>query len=728
MSLCQQLNVYVNGSASMIKTNLDRIQLQLVQLGCLVLTVYCFFAFLQLPTATTVGLDPSWRYGISRISLDGLLFGKDIGFTYGSLGYLIVGAPLEQNLLVITLFRIAIHAALFSIAFLKIIQLESILQKIALVVSLIFAYLVGTGVEYETLFSLVIILSFEKSLQKRFRLSAAGFGILSGFFLLTKLTLGLYVFIASFLFFSVSLYKAIKAKFGIGNCFLALIDLLMVTVTFSCLLFIPDRFTHNLRDTVFCLIIAGLASVSVRFLAKRFYNPDQHSQYSKSDDTEVPIDGSRDRLIAWGAGYLIYLICFFTIQFDLVSLWTEFLRLSLEVSSGYSSGMTIISASRLKLVIGLSELVAAIALLIFWVSRQSLNLAVSLIFILMLSFKHGFIRQDGHVIFFAGLTPLIIALCVDKVSPSARRFVYFLHLYALVILLGFKISLSSAFISPSPNKVVHSLSSLINFTTFKAELFAEAAKNLEADKLPPAATHLLEGKTIDIIPEEISLVEANHLNWKPRPTLQSNLANTAYLDNLNFKSLSEQPRDYLLYNFNSIDTRHPFFDEPRTFAYVLCHYQLTSVVPQPVQTVYLPNLMLLEPRGISQCLSEQSGETLSLPWGALQAVPVKKGALIRAELQFKYNLFGKLYKFVFRAEPVRMTVNYQDGSQKTYRIIPENAKNGVIVSDLPKTPAAALAFLRGEPASPVQSFSLHADNPFLYTSPLEIRFIETALQ
>ena len=61
------------------------------------LYLYCFLAFLPQIAPVTTGLDPSWKYAISRAAVDQLIFGQDIVFTYGPLGHLIHGSPLEEN-------------------------------------------------------------------------------------------------------------------------------------------------------------------------------------------------------------------------------------------------------------------------------------------------------------------------------------------------------------------------------------------------------------------------------------------------------------------------------------------------------------------------------------------------------------------------------------------------------------------------------------------------------
>jgi hypothetical protein len=44
------------------------------------------------------GLDASWAVALNYFHVKGLVFGRDVGFTYGPLGYLILPMPLGSNL------------------------------------------------------------------------------------------------------------------------------------------------------------------------------------------------------------------------------------------------------------------------------------------------------------------------------------------------------------------------------------------------------------------------------------------------------------------------------------------------------------------------------------------------------------------------------------------------------------------------------------------------------
>lgn len=61
------------------------------------------------------GLDPSWVYGINQLPYTEFLFGRDVVFTYGPLGYLLVPLDIGSNLTQALVLWILAHVALLAI-------------------------------------------------------------------------------------------------------------------------------------------------------------------------------------------------------------------------------------------------------------------------------------------------------------------------------------------------------------------------------------------------------------------------------------------------------------------------------------------------------------------------------------------------------------------------------------------------------------------------------------
>ncbi|MDF5720634.1 MAG: hypothetical protein PUP91_09130, partial [Rhizonema sp. PD37] len=428
--------------------------------------------------------------------------------------------------------------------------------------------------------------------------------------------------------------------------------------------------------------------------------------------------------------YVIYsLLLVHTISSNQSPSLIDYLRNSLEISSGYSSAMSLVG-KKYQLELAISDFVFIFCLMFFIIKEGYLNLSFSLFFVFLLSFKHGFTRQDNHVEIFATVVPLIASLLILKISRYRYQKIAFCF-FVLILTASF-------FMFPvvkdraeklMPYQVINNLAFLSDIKKLQLKLKQETINELAQVQLPNNVKRMVNGKPIDIIPWEISLAPANQLNWRPRPIFQSYSAYTTTLDNINFDSLSKENRDYLFYQFLAIDGRHPFFDEPKTFFYIFCNYKPSAEIPGFVKTPKLSNIVLLEKSNEGRCSPTSVSEISSIAWDSPHSVEASNNeTIIRANFKFQYSLVGKIYKTLFRAPRVMMKIDYIDASEKTYRIIPENSENGVIVSHLPRDDNEALSFLQGKLPTRVKSFSFHTNNSLLYTPHIEMSFSSDRLR
>ncbi|MBD2305292.1 hypothetical protein H6G17_07170 [Chroococcidiopsis sp. FACHB-1243] len=699
--------------------------------------LYCFAIFIPIPNSLGTDLELSWQYAISRAAIDKLIFGKDIIFTYGPLGYLVHGAALEQNFITVTKFRFIVYLILFVAVSLKIAKLKTKLQKLAIFSSWLLLVSINISVtyqnistDYQILFIFLIILSIVDNLPiKLTRWCAVSLGAFAGFCLLTKFTLGIATAGSLCLFFFGSFFSAIKKNSNYLVSFFALLDSLLAAISVSFILLSPDFYISNLHKILVCLVLSGTGGVLAWFIQLRLARKVIDKAGEKTIASRDLSSRFHSRAVSWYVFYVIYCLCLVVTIFSSHPSLVDYLKNSLDVASNYSSAMSLVG-SRRELILAVSEL-ALISLLLVLVARAgNLGFALALFLCLFLAFKHGFVRHSvNHIVIFSWCTLIVVSLSIPKLRVvRLQKFSYLLYFCVLIIALIFWIPIGvSSPRSITPDKAIANLSHIFNLSSLQASVQANSNNNLAAEKLPASMTSIVEDKKIDIVPWEISLVAANNLNWKPRPIFQSYSAYTTALDNINFKSLSAEPRDYIFYDFSAIDGRHPFFDEPRTFAYIFCNYKLNSYLPKSVEPnkfSYPTNLLLLEKLLSSGCSSSVSTSKMStVRWNNSQHVEASDRSIILAKVKFTYSLFGKIYKSLFRSPPVTMQVTYADGSKRDYRIIPENSENGVIVSHLPKDDNEALSFFRRQLPAPVQSFRFHATNSLLYSSTIEINFL-----
>ena len=244
-----------------------------------------------------------------------------------------------------------------------------------------------------------------------------------------------------------------------------------------------------------------------------------------------------------------------------------FLR-ALEVSSGYSEAMSFVNdrPTLISLSVYLSGFIVLLGVALLGGLqksadkgvRHSLPVLFGIILIGLLSFKHGFVRNDcGHLmISFSTLSllALIIALtALIEMHGRAASLAMFVGLIAMMCFayggylckkIGYKPARQLAYITdvamrrtPPPWHDLH--------LRFEENKLAIKARN-------PLPT--LEGY-VDTISYNQGVVFAHNLQWKPRPVIQSYSCYTPKLITLNAEALEREGPDNLLVKVQPIDER-----------------------------------------------------------------------------------------------------------------------------------------------------------------------------
>lgn len=708
--------------------------LNLVFIALFIIYIIFSIAFLPIPSPTVLGLDPSWQYAISKAAEDNLIFGKDIVFTYGPLGYLVHGSTLKSNFWQIVIFHWFIQFCFFGIILIRIGTLKNQTKKVLLALSFgIIIYFikinfwVGLLVDYQILYIFLTILTFE-NIWKKYPIQLSFLmGIFSGFCLLTKFSLGIYTFGFLVLFNFVNLYQSIKLKStkDIITNITAITTAILAFFSSAWLGLVPNQFSESLIKIMVNIIIAVVIVWLIFSLINK--NKDRLVKINNKSINYWFMNLQDQGLLIPIAFCLIYSIFItYSILFTSSTSLIDYIYNSLQISSGYSSAMSVIGNSQ-ELIIGLFNCGIIIGLLFLLAKNGYLNLSLGLLFITWIAFKHGFIRHDGsHYLLFSQTILFIIFLCLTKIKSIRQWKISFcLYLYIMVnsmVTLNSYSDLTASIFT----RLNNNWQTISNTSWLKSSHEEYSNQILSKSEFPNNIKEIIGDKTIDIIPWDISIAPANNLNWQPRPIFQSYSAYTSYLDNLNFQNFVDNPRDYLLYTFIAIDARHPFFDEPKTFSFVHCNYAPIEVIEGDFDPVFTP-IFLLKKQINNACSSTKMESTMTTKWNQIEALENNNNSLIKAEIKIKYSLWGKFYKTIFRTPPVMVNVKYKDNSERKYRIIPENANNGVIFSHLPRDNQEALLFLSGEKNAQVKLFSFFNQNNSLYKSDIEINLFSYEL-
>ncbi|TRU67844.1 MAG: hypothetical protein EWV55_12690 [Microcystis viridis Mv_BB_P_19951000_S69] len=702
----------------------------------IIITTYFFLANLPIIDWLNIGLDYSWAFAISDAAHKQLIFGKDIIFTYGPLGYLVHGTSLNHNFSQIIYFRWLIHLCLLTVVILRLSFIKSYSNQIVFVLSIIFATLVGNPynsigftVDYQIIFILLILMSFDNFFQKYINYLAIAIGIISGFSILTKLTLGIYLAGSLFIYIFVNIVRGYfqKSPSIVIKNVLAGINLTLTIPSIAFIFLYPAASNRAFIHIIVNLCIAGGVALTLWFIVKKtsLFRHRFQGNYLFLYNL-LPL------LVFYG---LYGLLLLQTINLDNFPSLLGYLSNSWQISSGYSSGMSIVG-NYPRLLIALLCFALSLFLMSLAIIDQKISLAIAYIFPIFLSFKHGFVRQDDHVVVFTLVVIVLASLYTIIIkNPRFKKIAYCawgMIFFGCIIITSSPnwtiLENARQWSNFSPDRVVNNIgvviSSMLNPTELKMRGERSTTQNLQviatATKIPDSVLEKVQGKTIDIIPWEFSLIPGNQLNWKPRPIIQSYSAYTEKLDELNYQSLSQSPRDYLIYHFQSIDGRHPFFDEPKAFSYVVCNYQLDSV-NSPFQVPAIKtNFYLLEKQKVSRCIPTPLGETTNITWDQVYELPTRNRGITRAQVKFEYSWLGKIVKQLFRIPPVIINVNYLDGTQVNFRFVQDNSANGVILSHLPRNDQELMAFFQGKLPPQVKSFSFSVSNPLLFSPEIKV--------
>jgi hypothetical protein len=159
------------------------------------------------------GLDPSWMIALNMAVEQNLVFGRDLIYTLGPLGFLYTGLPVFIPKIAIILFQIMIFGSIAFIMNFYLQQIKSALAKAGFIVFMLVIYIELFPEKAFLLFLIFLFfLLYHLNRQKRFALIFAGFIALLTFFV--KLNTGL---LLTFLLFPYVLFagylKIVQWKF-----------------------------------------------------------------------------------------------------------------------------------------------------------------------------------------------------------------------------------------------------------------------------------------------------------------------------------------------------------------------------------------------------------------------------------------------------------------------------------------------------------------------------------
>ena len=428
-------------------------------------------------------------------------------------------------------------------------------------------------------------------------------------------------------------------------------------------------------------------------------------------------------LICTGLIPVLFIVSFLTYNPSISGL-VLYVRGAIEISSGYNVAMSLFpKLYDFALAIIVAYLWLLLFILLFKIDENKFWYLLLFSGPLFFSFKHGFVRADGHIaIFFAmSLTYLfIIILNIDaNVLIKNRGSIQKKLSKILVLLLILPTFSSYSPITKIPVLYENKFNSLLNFNQRLNNPFVGDEITFSQEFLDK-----IGDKSVTIFPWDILYAEYNNLNYKPLPCIQAYSAYTPYLDKLNAEFLSgtESP-EYIIFSNKTIDGRFSLIEVPQTWEAIYRNYS----------AIDFENGYFLLERSLRDRAAYSNVELANFKTSKNETITIPQSdKLIVAKIDMELSLIGKVMKFLFQVPAVYMNMTFDHGQTVRGRIIPEVLSEGVILNSYPYFQYdinLPLMLNKGATFDRVAGFSFEGKRAMpLYKKNVTISFIEVEMK
>ncbi len=609
------------------------------------------------------GVDESWLIGLHWALKKGLLFGKQIVFTYGPLGFLGRPTLIDYDLWKISLaFMIFCHILFFLSMYVFMENVTSNLNRFKSVYNLfviISLIIIPLGLGHKIVLTILLLSFMAISINSKVR------------------TLIIYFILA----FIVSIASLLKFNLAVIS-----LSLLIMSLCFFLI------FKRNIKSVIIVIYVISFFLLST-FVLMVVYSQDPNllldyvnsSLYIVIGYVTMGLPGSIWRL--WFA--IIIIIGIFTVMIYAFIIKDRkmfpFTIMSLMVSVTYfKHGFVRQDIGHEYIYYLIMYVILIMVIPIIFNKRNSRNKLDNKILLGMKCYLLIILVVSGIVLF-----PKIIAVY----KPGAE-----------LNLLEKKSSYEKAIL-------------FLNNKTFFDDVIIKSKENIIREyKASPEMFDAIRNDSVDIIPWDIALVWAKDLNWSPRPIFQSYNAYTKELDSMNAKHFEENnPPKFIIFSYKTLDRRYPIFDEPNTFRNVLCNYEHIDS--------YNEFIILQYDQTASNCTRYEEIKSLNAKIGEPINIPNFKNGYLFAHIDLDYSYYGKLKNTIYKSSPAYIKFELTDGNySKKYRFIPDTAANGIFVSKYVRNIRDVEALFNSQLENNIRSVKITVENPTDYDIGMRVEF------
>jgi len=343
--------------------------------------------------------------------------------------------------------------------------------------------------------------------------------------------------------------------------------------------------------------------------------------------------------------------------------------------------------------------------------------------VLFMSFKNGFVRHDAHAIAaFSGLLfifGLLLIYFSKDLKESSER--YTLSLLIVTLSLICSLSVVGFYTDKRPFYTVFSESfiKLGNdffeipnlFTAKKIEQLNNQYKSSIENIKNQIDLSDING-TVDIYPWDQSFVIAYGLDFRPRPLFQSYSVYTPYLIEKNIEFLkSNRSPETILFSIKEIDGRAPIMMEGASWLDLMKLYDTVDTRGE---------FLILKKSKIQKDYHLNEHKKQTLKFG--QSLEIDSQKAIYAKIVIKKSFFGKIINTLFKSPVLNIELTFENGDKQNYRIVPEIASSGFILSPSITSIGEFFSFSIGRDLkqNQVKSFKIINNSNCCYQNNIEI--------
>lgn len=188
-----------------------------------------------------------------------------------------------------------------------------------------------------------------------------------------------------------------------------------------------------------------------------------------------------------------------------------------------------------------------------------------------------------------------------------------------------------------------------------------------------AALPAVQGRTDMYFADQTVLIASGNA-WHPRPVFQSYSAYTPQLLKMNEAHLlSEQAPAHLFVRMDTLDQRWPAAEDGVSWQTWLWAYEPKGTVSQ---TLHLQRRFNPSPRPLLQPLA-----VVQAHMGRAIAVP-DTGTQVWVSMHIQPSWWGRLASLFYQSSPLEIQLTLRDGSTAAYRLIPGQVQTDVLLSPL----------------------------------------------